>query len=145
MTSTNLRELADKEAIRVLLARYCHLHAAHDFAGVVALFAEDGCFENIAGTAHGRSGILAVYESLNPPAGSHLERKHFTTDVLIDLQGDRAQAESQFLLVRQHAGGLIAAAAGRYQDALTRGADGWQFMKRKVHVDFHGDMGLKQS
>ena len=137
-------ELVQREEIRELLARYCQLHAAHDFAGVAALFADDGCFENIVGLARGRAAIQRVYESINPDAGSQLERKHFTTDVILTLADNgRATAISQFLLVRQQAGGLMAAAAGRYEDSLVCTAEGWRFARRQVHVDFHSDMGLK--
>lgn len=142
--SMTVQHLEDKDAIRELLARYCVLHAAHDFAGVAALFTDDGRFENIVGVSNGPAQIQRMYETINPPRSAQLERKHFNTDVTVALAGDEATALSQFLLVRQSDAGLMVAACGRYEDRLARTAAGWRFAARQVHVDFQSDLGLRK-
>jgi len=144
-------ELSHREAIRELLARYCYLHTDHDFDGIAALFTEDGCFESLVGPCIGRQAIRDYYLKVVGHGDASPDRKHFISEVLIDLAGEEAKVTCQFLLVRQvppepveGAGSVVeVSAAGRYHDQLVLQDGEWRFRHRKVLVDHRGDMGLR--
>lgn len=135
-------ELSHREAIRELLARYCYLHTDHDYAGIAALFAEHGCFESLAGPCLGRQAIRDYYLKVMRHDSAVPDRKHFVSEVLIDLQGDHASVKSQFLLVRQAGPALEVSAAGRYHDQVVLLDGEWRFRHRLVLLDHRADMGL---
>ena len=132
--------LEDKEAIRELLSEYCFRMDEFRFAELGALFSEDG--EWIARYARARGPAeIAALMARNIPAEP--KRKHFITNSLIRLDGDRASARTSYLVVLQASGsGLVPSVAGTYEDQLVRTAGGWRFRERRLVHDLAGELGL---
>jgi hypothetical protein len=129
----------DRDAIREVLYRYCFAMDRHLFAELGGLFAGDG--EWIAPYAHatGPAEIAALMERNVPVTPG---RMHFTMNSVILLDGDRAEAESNYLVVMQSGAGLVPSVCGIYLDVLVREAGGWRFRRRELIHHIRGEMGL---
>lgn len=57
----------EKDAIREVMARYCHALDACRFDDVAALFAEDGEWMTDYGSARGRAEIAALLRAAGAP------------------------------------------------------------------------------
>jgi ketosteroid isomerase-like protein len=136
--------LRDKDDIRELLARYCHLLDGYRLAAFGELFTADGVWESQDGTATGPAAITALLARLVPTPGPGTRRRHHTTNTVIDLDGDRATALSNFLVVRDAGGSAVVAVSGSYRDVLRRTGSGWRFAHRTLAHDILGDSGLNR-
>jgi 3-phenylpropionate/cinnamic acid dioxygenase small subunit len=138
-------ELEDREAIRELLAEYCFRLDECRFEEFGALFSETAEWgPKRLPRAKGPQAIAALARSIVPTAGEGPARRHLTTNIVIRLAGDEARARSNFLMVRDSAGGPLLALAGTYEDHLVRTPAGWRFQSREIHNDIAGDLGLKR-
>ena len=133
-----LQQLADREAIRELLAAYCVAMDTGDFAGLGALFAPDGVWQDKLGPAAIAAQVAA--EVPTPSVGPR--RIHFLSNIVIALDGDSATATSNWLVVRSSPAGAMLGAAGTYRDSLVRIGDAWRFARRAISEDIAGDLGL---
>lgn len=129
----------DRDAIRQLLYRYCFYMDRHQFSELSELFARDGEWIAPYARATGRDVIAAVLKRNVPDTPA---RMHFTMNSVISLDGDRAEAESNYLVVLQDGDGLIPSVCGIYADVLTRAPGGWQFQRRELIHHMKGEMGL---
>jgi hypothetical protein len=125
--------VVDELAIRRALAIYCHLCDDGDFAGLVDQFTPDGSFSYQGEVVSGQEQLRAWFESKQPP---ERRGKHLTTNTVVDVHGDRADAASDFVFLRLSEGSAVPeiAIAGRYRDALHRSGERWLFARREVHV-----------
>ena len=135
MADSTLQDLIDKQAIRDVLSRYCRGLDRMDKEMAYAVWHErgtafyDGIFE---GTGHGF--IDWVWE-----AHAGMERhSHQITNVLIELDGDRAASESYVtvaLWTRPDADGkqneLVG--RGRYLDRWEKRGDVWA-IEHRIHL-----------
>ena len=133
----------EKDAIRELMARYAHALDACDFAGVAGLFAEDGEWATTYGRARGRAEIEALLTSVVPRPGEGPQRKHYITNIIITLDGERASALSDYLVVRDSERGLLPVMGGRYKDRFVRHAGTWRFARKELEHHIFADMALK--
>lgn len=133
----------EKDAIRELMARYCHALDACRFGEVASLFAEDGEWTTTYGTARGRARIEALLTSVVPKPGEGPQRKHYITNMLITLSGDRASARSDYLVVRESERGLMPVMGGTYMDAFVKHEGVWLFARKQLVHNIVGDMALK--
>jgi uncharacterized protein (TIGR02246 family) len=141
MTST----ADEKDAIRELMARYCHALDACKFSEVAALFAEDGEWTTTYGKARGRSQIETLLASVVPRPGEGPQRKHYITNIIVTLAGENwASARSDYLVIRESPGGLIPVMGGTYLDIFVKREDDWQFLRKELVHNIAGDMGLKR-
>ena len=132
--------IEDKDAIRELLSEYCFRMDDFRFAELGALFTADGEWIARYARARGPAEIASLMTS-NIPAEP--KRKHFITNSLIRLDGDRANARTSYLVVLQAAGsGLVPSIAGTYEDVLVRTEDGWRFRERRLVHDLAAELGL---
>ncbi len=134
--------LEDKDAIRELLARYCFLldgYRLNEFAG---LFIADGEWISRNGVATGPEAIERLLRDLVPEPAPGRGRKHFTTNIIIDLSGDGATVVSNFLVVRDSVAGPVISVAGTYDDVVVRTREGWRFKSRRLSHDIAGESGL---
>src|SRR5579862_1143325 len=92
--------LEDKDNIRELLARYCFLLDGFRLAEFAALFTADGEWISRNGKASGPQAIERLLRGMVPEPAPGRRRKHFTTNIIIELTGDRATVVSNFLVVR---------------------------------------------
>lgn len=133
----------DKDAIRDVMARYAHALDECRFADVAALFAEDGEWTTTYGSARGRTAIEALLTGNVPTPGEGPQRKHYITNMLITLDGERADARSDYLVVRESAQGLLPVMGGTYLDRFVKRDGRWQISRKELRHDIAGDMALK--
>jgi hypothetical protein len=135
--------LEDKDTIRELLAEYCFLLDGYHLKEFGQLFTEDGVWTSRNGSASGPAGIEAFLRELVPPPAPGASRKHFTTNIIIHLDGDRAEVISNFLVVRDSAAGPVISVAGTYRDVVARQGAKWLFSSRELSHDIAGESGLR--
>src|SRR5271156_6205440 len=91
----------DKDAIRELLAEYCFRLDDGRFAEMAALFTEDGTWDTAFGQAVGRAAIAELAQSLRERAGTARPRAvHLVTNIVLALDGERAQARSNWMVMQ---------------------------------------------
>ena len=139
------RTLEDKDAIRELIAQYCHALDAGRFAEVAALFAPDGEWTTDYGQAQGPAAIEALLRGNVPVKGEGPQRKHFVTNTVVTVEGDAAHSRSDYLIIRESAAGLIPVMGGTYRDRFRRIDGAWRFGRRELIHDIAGDMALKNN
>lgn len=131
----------DREAIRELTARYNLAADNHDLDAYADCFVADGAFE-IIGLARlqGPDALKAMIGALDFPT------LHVTADAVIDVDGDSATQRCAFMLFARKADGndLIVLTTARYEDRLTRTADGWRFVERIATTDNDLAAGINQ-
>ncbi len=138
--------LADeKDAIREVMARYCHALDACRFDAVAALFAEDGEWTTDYGAARGRAAIEAMLEGIVPRKGEGPQRKHYITNIIIEVDGDTARSVSDYLIIRESESGLIPVMGGTYRDRFAKSGGAWHFVRKELVHDIAGDMALKNN
>jgi uncharacterized protein (TIGR02246 family) len=137
--------LEDKDAIREAMAAYCHALDACRFGDVASLFAEDGVWTTDYGEAKGRAAIEKMLSSVVPIKGEGPQRKHYITNVIIKVDGDKANSVSDYLVVRESETGLIPVMGGTYKDQWSRVNGTWQFKRKELVHDIAGDMALKNN
>jgi hypothetical protein len=137
MSEADLQELLDKQAIRDVLSRYCRGLDRMDKEMAYSVWQDgatafyDGIYE---GTGHGF--IDWVWE-----VHAGMERhSHQITNVLVELDGDRATSESYVTVVlwtlpdsKGHQKELVG--RGRYLDRWERLEDGWGIRERTHLLD----------
>jgi hypothetical protein len=120
---------ADEFAIRRTLAAYCHHLDDGEFSGLAHRFTEDGSYTYGAAHVSGRDSLESWFAEMNPP---ERRGKHLTMNVIIDVEGDRAVAHSDYLFVRIVDGTLTPLFSGRYRDELLRAEGVWLISSRVV-------------
>jgi len=133
----------EKDAIRELMARYCHALDACQFGEVASLFVQDGEWTTTYGSARGSHQIEALLTSVVPKPGEGPQRKHYITNIVITLDGDRASARSDYLVVRESEGGLMPVMGGTYMDTFVKREGSWHFARKQLVHNIVGDMALK--
>jgi uncharacterized protein (TIGR02246 family) len=122
--------MSDKDQIRELLARYCFALDAEKFEDMAALFTPEGVWETAFGTGTGRAGIVAQARSI--ATGPRPRRVHLTTNIVIDLDGDTATAQSNWALIQNTEAGPAIGSGGGYADRLVKVDGRWFFQHRTI-------------
>jgi ketosteroid isomerase-like protein len=143
MSQTELTAWVDKLAIRELLERYMRYNDDGDLDRILELFEPDAAFQVMGRVLIGRQQIGDFLEaggfSRGRPAwtdpGQLLNQTrstHISSNPVIDLHGDTATVESDFLVGRRDSEGRARVALlGRYRDEVRRGSDGnWRLYTR---------------
>jgi 3-phenylpropionate/cinnamic acid dioxygenase small subunit len=136
-------ESEDRDKIRDVLAKYCSFVDNARFSEVASLFAEEGSWQGTLGSAKGRAEIEALMVKMNPAAGQGPVRRHLVTNFVIAINGDRANVQSTFILVRESENGPMIGAVGSYDDVLIRRGPNWLIATRKVTPEIIGEARLK--
>ena len=134
--------LEDKDNIGELLARYCFLLDNYHLREFAALFTADGEWISRNGTGKGPDAIERLLRGLVPEPAPGRRRKHFTTNIIINLAGGSATVFSNFLVVRDSEAGPTIAVAGTYHDVGVVTDRGWKFRSRRLSHDIAGESGL---
>jgi hypothetical protein len=129
----------DKDAIRELLHRYCFCMDEGQFAELGELFAADGEWIAPYRSARGPAAITAWLIQSVP---SSPRRMHYVMNSVIAVAGNAATAKSNYLVMVEGPDGPVPSVCGTYADRLTRGADGWRFLRRELIHAFKGEMRL---
>jgi SnoaL-like domain len=118
---TRMAHAEDFEAISMLLASYCTRMDRVDAEGWADLFTEDGRFFALGRSFDGRARLERLAREAD--RGVHL-----VGPPVIDVDGERATAQQNFVFVLQVDHGMR---IGWYDDELVRTSDGWRFRSRR--------------
>ena len=123
----------DRLAIAEIMAVYCRAIDSGRWDDLPALFTED-CkldFGSLMGLFEGRDGVRRFAETLQ---GIGLFMRHYTTNLLITGDGERARSESYVLAVTG-APGSSSQTTGRYEDELVKVGGRWRIRVRRAILD----------
>jgi uncharacterized protein (TIGR02246 family) len=133
-----LRHLEDLDEIRRLIIDYAAALDARDLASYAELFARDGEWSGRTGHARTPEGIRRLMEERlhpNPPAPGPTHR-HVVTNVVAEIDGDRASAQTSWtLFARSEGDEPEITMQGTYRDTLVREDGRWRFASRKTDID----------
>ena len=126
-------EVAAREAVRDLLARYNFCGDRGRFDELLAMFAEDATMVTDTATYVGRAAIRQLFVNAVNRVDEEPERiRHFTSTIVIDVAArDRATVRSYFQVLTDH--GLDH--WGTSRDVVVRSGERWLFSRREVRVD----------
>src|SRR5437879_593341 len=134
-----VQELADREEIKELTARYCW-HVAHgEGESTARLFTDDGVLDvttGDTGPVRGMEALLKFFARVNQPEAAI----PFIHNHIIELNGDQAHGTCT-IDARFSQRGESVIAAGYYHDKYRRVDDKWRFAERKI--TFHHVVPLK--
>jgi uncharacterized protein (TIGR02246 family) len=130
-----LSTLADREAIRALLARYAIAVDRKDLPMVADCFTEDCTYDG----ALGRGTIADALRTLAAAFGRYARTMHVMGTQLVELAGDRASAETYCVAYHVHRDGGQRTVGVRYLDALVRTEVGWRIAGRVVRTEWTRD------
>ena len=133
----------DQLAILQLISRYYQRVDALDFAGWADCFAPGGRFEGAYASYDAHADVARFEADSRKLEEKWRSLRHSATVPVIELDGDRANAESNFLMTSVTGGSgantqIAVVMAGRYRDLLERTADGWRFRERRSLPDGPG-------
>ena len=127
--------LEDKDAIQDLMTRYCLSIDAGRNEEWVECFTEEGIFNSpILGKWQGPEKLLAFTQKYKEWTGD-AQPRHCVMNILIDLNGDTATAESYLLMTHAERGKTELVISGRYEDEIEKVKGKWLFKERKVCPD----------
>jgi len=134
----SLQELSDREQIRDLLHEYGRSFDERRLEDYANLFAEDGEWSAGSIVARGPAEVLAMVtkaaEAIPAPPGCR--NFHVMTNMMIEVDGDRATAWSRFSFIEPGAdGSRNFSGSGVYDDELVRRNGRWMFLRRKLTGD----------
>ena len=134
-TDDLVREIAAREAIRDLSARYCDCIWRKDVDGMVSLFTEDGTFRveglEVEASSHGRAQLKKVYEK----ALDELDPRLFIHSQIVDLLGANRATGRCYVEVFSAKYGMERVGLGYYEDQYTKIGDEWKFASRRYFLD----------
>ncbi|MAG34449.1 MAG: hypothetical protein CL908_26560 [Deltaproteobacteria bacterium] len=133
-----VRDVADREEIRELTARYCQNIALGDTEAIVALFASDGSIVTHFPGGSGQSDVVPTGTAELRETYSDLDEtalKPFIHNHVIEVDGDTARGFCSVDL-RLVQDGQPYTGAGHYEDAYRRVDGQWKFQRRELFV-FH--------
>ena len=130
-----VREIAAREAIHDLSARYCDCIWRKDLDRLVSLFTEDGTFRveglEVEVSSHGRAQLKKVYEK----ALDELEPRLFIHSQIVDLLGANRATGRCYVEVFSAKYGMERVGLGYYEDQYTKIGDKWKFTSRRYFLD----------
>lgn len=132
-------ELADREAIRDVMMRYCRGIDRLDVDLIRSAYWPDAHDDHLEFSGN----IEEFIEYCEPILGGMRYSQHLIGNMLIEIDGDRAEVESYFQgyhSVPDEAGNRHDhVAAGRYLDVFEKRNDEWRILKRFVVTDWFRD------
>ena len=123
----------DRVAIAELMGAYCHAIDLGRWDDLPEMFTSD-CrldFGSLMGVFEGTDGVRRFADTLR---GIGIFMRHFTTNIVVRGDGERARAESYVLAVTG-APGSSAQTTGRYEDELVKVAGRWRIRVRRALLD----------
>ena len=134
--------LNDGDHIRGLLARYCHLIDAGDFAGVGALMSKAVlCTEDGTPLARGADEVAGLYAGLVKLHDGTPGTQHVVANTMFhEPAADGSVSATSTYLVLQATGSvpLQPIMTGTYVDSFATDEDGWHFTERRFGVGRSG-------
>jgi 3-phenylpropionate/cinnamic acid dioxygenase small subunit len=125
--------MTDEEKIRRVLALSMHYADDRDARARSDLYAEDARYYPSSGEVIGRA---AIFESMAGRAGGGNQTrksKHMTANSAITINGDTAQATTDYVVYRRDGEGpWDVVQVGRYQDRFVRHGETWLFSENRI-------------
>jgi len=118
--------MTDQEAIRRTIAQYAHFCDDGRFDEWADLYTDDCRFSVMGQTYEGREATKAFIVKGQPP---EQRGKHVCFNSVIDVDGDRALARTDYLFLNKE---MAVTNAGRYHDVLVRDGARWRFAERRI-------------
>jgi uncharacterized protein (TIGR02246 family) len=131
-----MSELAEKDAIREVMAEYCFRLDGDRFVEMAALFTDDGTWDTAFGKGTGRAEIEALVHRIRGTA-PRPRAIHHVTNIVIKVEGDRAACFSNWVTVQNSAQGPKIGSAGSYTDDMGKQDGQWMFHYRKIDRFIH--------
>jgi hypothetical protein len=135
---SRLAKVEDIESIRCLKAHYADLcDEGYDADALVALFTPDGEWDGgKLGCFEGRNALHKFFSGMPKTLSFAV---HHLTNSAIRVNDARTQASARWYLLQTAtlaSDGTAVWLAGRYEDQLLRGPEGWRFRSMKIHARF---------
>jgi uncharacterized protein (TIGR02246 family) len=134
-TDELVREVAAREAIRDLSARYCDCIWRNDLDGLVSLFTEDGTFVveglEVEAISHGRAQLRKVYEK----AIAEMNPRLFIHSHVVDLLGGNRATGRCYAEVYSAKLGMQRVGLGYYEDEYAKVGEKWKLASRRYFLD----------
>jgi uncharacterized protein (TIGR02246 family) len=135
-----VQTLIDRAMIQEVMSRYELTLDSGDADGYGALFAEDGVLANGRSETKGREAIVksvkdlsARFRAAQQPAGAPPRKViHAYSNVVIDVQGDKATSRSNWIEVWNLKGTPEVGGGGEYSDVLVKKNGQWFFQRREI-------------
>ncbi len=125
--------VADKDAIRELMAEYCFRLDDGRYADMAALFTEDGTWDTAFGKATGGAAIAKLAADIRARADANRPRAaHLVTNIVIALDGARARVRSNWMVMQNSPDGPKIGSGGAYTDEIVQRDGRWLFQYRKI-------------
>jgi SnoaL-like domain len=131
-----MNDLAEKDAIRELMAEYCFRLDNDRFADMAALFTADGTWDTAFGKGTSHTEIEALVRHIRG-TGPRPRAIHHVTNIVIKLDGTTAKSFSNWLTVQNSDQGPKIGSAGSYTDDLVKRDGQWLFRYRKIDRFIH--------
>ena len=132
-----MTELAEKDAIREVMAEYCFRLDNDRFADMAALFTEDGTWDTAFGKGTGRAEVEALVRRIRQSANPRPRAIHHVTNVVIKVAGPTAKCFSNWVVVQNSPQGPKIGSAGSYTDDMVNQDGRWLFRYRKIDRFIH--------
>jgi hypothetical protein len=127
-----MSELAEKDAIREVMAEYCFCLDNNRFSDMAALFTDDGIWDTAFGKGTGHAGVEALVRRLRTSDTPLPRAIHHVTNVVIKVDGATATGFSNWVTVQNSPQGPKIGSAGSYADEMAKQDGKWLFRYRKI-------------
>lgn len=129
-----VQRLEDERDVRDVLVRYGESLDAKDHSRYASLFASDGTATTGFGSATGPTNIETLLEENlgePPPGYVNKDRFHLMTTMVVEVDGDAADARSRYTVFEASRSGRPSPVhSGRYVDRLVREDGAWKIRAR---------------
>jgi hypothetical protein len=123
----------DRLAIAEVIGAYCHALDLGRWEEFRTFFVED-CrldFGRLMGVFEGNEGVRRFTEIM---AGMGLFMRHYTSNIVIEGDGERARVECYVLAITGPSGGRMQT-TGRYEDEFVKENGRWRIKVRRALLD----------
>jgi hypothetical protein len=125
--------MSDEEQIRRVLALSMHYADDRNARGRSDLYAADARYYPSSGEVVGRADIYESMAGRSGSGGQDRKSKHMTGNSVISINGDTAQAVTDYVVYRRVGEGpWEVAQVGRYLDGFVRSGDTWLFSENRI-------------
>lgn len=131
--AARVRALEDRDAITALIIRYAEAVDHHDHESLAGCFTDDAeaTFAGVAVPGRGGAAVVAFLNSLGGlrETGAPMVTSHLFMNVVIDLDGDEADARSSASVYSVRGAERVHIRGIGYQDRMRRTPQGWRIAK----------------
>jgi hypothetical protein len=118
-----IAKLEALEAIRTLMAKYCHGIDKHDAETFMSIWAQDSEYNLPRGEGKGIDGVRALVEKVWTQVP---QCHHHITNPVIEIDGDTAVAKTDVFYFRQTDDDLYCLLSGGYDFEFVKEANDWK-------------------